>query len=150
MSEETVSFGSTPAEPAPRASRAKRTETALDGLNLPKGKDPTFCNVTHASAFPRVAVVVDESNDPHTPSRAFFSVNGRGYDIQRGVEMELPPEVVEAMENAVSDKVYQTQDGEVHTRPTKRFPFRIQTEEGQRVMRAWKEFHERQRLLQAA
>lgn len=147
MSEPSVSFGSPDVLPPDVPAKApRRKQTALESLGLPKGgKDPTFCNVTSASAFPRVNIVVDESSNPSDPSRAFVSVNGRAYDIQRGVATEVPPEVVEALTNAVSDKVYQTPDGEIHTRPTQRFPFRIQDEEGQRVMAAWKEFHEKQR-----
>lgn len=144
MSEPSVSFGTVDVPPeVPKAPRRK--STALESLALPKGRDPTFCNVTSASAFPRVNIVIDESSNPSDPSRAFVSVNGRAYDIKRGVETPVPPEVVEALTNAVSDKVYQTPDGEVHTRPTQRFPFRIQDEEGQRVMAAWREFHEKQR-----
>jgi hypothetical protein len=143
--EASVSFGSAPVEPGPK-STPRRRPTALESIDLPKGvKDPTYCNVTRASAFPRVKVVIDESQNPSDPSRALVIVNGRAYDIQRGIETDLPPEVVEALENAVADKVFQSADGEIHTRPTKRFPFRIQDEEGQRVMAAWKEYHEKQR-----
>jgi len=136
-STETVSFGSdvTPASVAPPI--------------VPPGRDPTECNVTHSSAFPRVRVVVDESADPTEQHSGTVSVNGRMYQFIRGAEIALPPEAVEALEHATVVKVYQVTDGpdkgEIRTRPMQRFPFRILDEEGQRTMRHWREWHEQRR-----
>ena len=115
----------------------------------PAGADPTECNVTRASLFPRVRVIIDESSDPSDQQNSTVSVNGRAYQFLRGAEIALPPEAIEALEHATVIKHYQAQSGpnkgELVARPTQRYPFRILDEEGHRTMRLWREWHEQRR-----
>lgn len=126
-------------EPAPAPAPSK----------FPPGVDPTECNVTRASAFPKVRVVIDESSDPADQQNCTVSVNGRAYQFVRGAEIALPPEAIEVLEHATVMRYYQPQSGpqkgELIARPTQRYPFRILDEEGHRTMRLWREWHEQRR-----
>ncbi len=70
-----------------KASKAKVTETKVD-------KD---------TAKSPVRIKLFKDNDRYK-SDVFVSVNGRNYQIRRGVEMEVPAEVAEVLEHS------QTQD----------------------------------------
>ena len=148
MSNDTVNLGAPPEASAPpqrktRAPRAPRS-TVTESLDLPN--DAAEANVTHASKFPKIRVIFNESNLPSDLNEAFISVNGRGYQFLRGVEVSLPPEVLEAADHAIIDQVRQRKDGTLYMVPTKRYPYQIQDSEGHRVMEAWKRFHEDRRL----
>lgn len=147
MSNDTVNLGAPPEASAPpqrktRAPRAPRS-TVTESLDLPS--DAAEANVTQASKFPKIRVIFNESNLPSDLNEAFISVNGRGYQFQRGVEVSLPPEVLEAADHAIIDQVRQRKDGTLYMVPTKRYPYQIQDSEGHRVMEAWKRFHEDRR-----
>lgn len=148
MSNDTVNLGTPPeaADPTPRKPRAPRSTAkpaAREYLEMPA--DAADANVTQASKFPKIRVIFNESNLPSDLNEAFISVNGRGYQFQRGVEVSLPPEVLEAADHAIIDQVRQRKDGTLYMVPTKRYPYQIQDSEGHRVMEAWKKFHEDRR-----
>jgi len=148
VSNDTVNLGAPPEASAPpqrktRAPRAPRS-TVTESLDLPN--DAAEANVTHASKFPKIRVVFNESNLPSDLNEAFISVNGRGYQFLRGVEVSLPPEVLEAADHAIIDQVRQRKDGTLYMVPTKRYPYQIQDSEGHRVMESWRKFHEDRRL----
>ena len=48
----------------------------------------------------RVKIIVHESADPNAINPVFIGVNGRGYTINRGVEDEVPSNVVDVLNNA--------------------------------------------------
>lgn len=140
MSNDTVNLGT----PPETADSTPRKPVAGGYLNLPP--DAAEANVTHASKFPKIRVIFNESNIPSDLNEAFFSVNGRAYQVIRGVEVSLPPEVLEVADHAIIDQVRQRKDGTLYMVPTKRYPYQIQDSEGHRVMEAWKRFHEDRRL----
>lgn len=65
--------------------------------------------------------------DKHDGSEnAFVGVNGVGYSIPRGIAVDVPDFVVEALKNAVQDIVTQdTETGEIHHEPVPTYPYMI-------------------------
>lgn len=101
--------------------------------------------VSNASTKDRVTININESDDPKDLNEVLVQVNGRAYQIQRGKDVAIPPEVVQALENAVIDRAIPNVDeqGQVRgftLRPTKRFPFTISGEDkSQAIYRKWKQ-----------
>jgi len=82
-------------------------------------------NLSHASTDRRVPIVIEESRDATDSQDVFVQVNGRAYLYKRGVEVIVPPEVIEVLNNAVIEKMVRIDEGNYVMRPVKRFPFRI-------------------------
>jgi len=76
-----------------------------------------------AKSSGRVSVIVDEGSDDD-PSDVFLSVNGKAYQVQRGVKVDLPPEILEAMDNARTSQLVKTGNGEYKLRDRPRFTYR--------------------------
>jgi hypothetical protein len=55
----------------------------------------------------RVKIIISESDGDDGQADVFLSVNGKAYTIKRGFEVEVPPEVVEVLEHAVTTKMVQ-------------------------------------------
>ena len=53
----------------------------------------------------------------------FVGVNGRGYQIQREQDVELPNEVIHAIDNAVITKTERDSEGNEVDREIHRFPY---------------------------
>lgn len=114
----------------------------LGGLTPPKPVDTrTHATVSHASTKDRVTIIINESDKPEDLNEVFVSVNGRAYQIQRGVPAAVPPEVVHALDNAVIDKAIQQYENGMPAgiilRPTRRYPYQFQSPEDSLVYRAW-------------
>ena len=58
-------------------------------------------NESQASSPERWRIVIEEGREKHAARNQFIGVNGRGYYIRRGVEVDVPPEVIEVLKHAV-------------------------------------------------
>tara|TARA_B100000795_G_scaffold233299_1_gene191966 strand:+ start:1980 stop:2456 length:477 start_codon:yes stop_codon:yes gene_type:complete len=52
------------------------------------------------SGVKRVKIIIHESADPNAVNPVFVGVNGKGYTISRGEEVDVPTGVVEVLNNA--------------------------------------------------
>ena len=52
----------------------------------------------------RVKIMLPLLEDPNAPQDEYFSVNFKGYRIKRGVEVEVPEELAEVIQNAQKAK----------------------------------------------
>lgn len=53
----------------------------------------------------------------------FVGVQGVGYTIPRGINIDVPAPVVEVLNNAIQERVYQDDDGELHSESVMTYPF---------------------------
>ena len=58
------------------------------------------------NAKKRVLVKIPRNKGQNANQQEFFSVNGRNYLIERGVEVEVPAEIEEVIENAEKAEEY--------------------------------------------
>ena len=61
----------------------------------------TTANQSQASSKERWAIVIDEGHSETENHDVFVQVNGRAYLIQRGLVVNVPPEVVSVLKDAV-------------------------------------------------
>jgi hypothetical protein len=71
----------------------------------------------------RVALLIHEQDGLAGSDDVFVGVNGRGYQIKRGVEVLVPPEVVEVLNNAIITHFEPDKDGGMRERSVRRFNF---------------------------
>lgn len=116
----------------------------MAGLAVPPMPKDTrkHADVSSASTKDRVLIRVNESERPEDNNEVLVGVNGRAYQIKRGVEVAVPPEVVHALENAVIDKAIPqfTDNGMPNgfiLRPTRRFPFEFVNAESHLKYKSW-------------
>lgn len=78
-----------------------------------------------AKAADRIKIILEE-NDDIPPTGLFVGVNGVSYLIRAGVEVEVPPGVVEVLKNAVTSmpSVDPVSGQVVGYRDRMRYPFR--------------------------
>lgn len=77
-------------------------------------------------AKPKRVKIILEENDAIPPTGQFFGVNGTGYQIQPGKEVEIPEFLLGVIDNAVTTKPVLNDDGQVvGYRDVPRFPYRI-------------------------
>lgn len=92
-------------------------------------KDVGVATASSASTKERYAIIIEEGAEANAIKRVPVQVNGRAYLIERGKRVEVPPEVVHVLENAVVDKSISVEDERtglpngIVVRPTRRFPF---------------------------
>jgi hypothetical protein len=92
-------------------------------------KEVGLATASSASTKERYAIIVEEGGEANAIKRVPVQVNGRAYLIERGKRVEVPPEVVHVLENAVVDKSISVEDERtglpngIVVRPTRRFPF---------------------------
>lgn len=101
-------------------------------------------DVSSASTRDRVEIRINESEQQGDSNEVVVGVNGRHYQIRRGVDVGVPPEVVHALENAVIDKAIPqfTDTGMPNgfiLRPTRRFPFEFANAEAHLKYKAWRQ-----------
>lgn len=53
----------------------------------------------------RVKIMLPMLEDPNAPQDEYYSVNFKGYRIQRGVEVSVPVELAEVIRNAEEAKL---------------------------------------------
>lgn len=97
--------------PAQKAAATRAAKAAAESAAPPKVK--------------RVKIVLEE-NDAIPPTGQFFGVNGTGYQIQPGKEVEVPEFLLDVIDNAVTTKPVLNEDNQVvGHRDVPRFPYRI-------------------------
>ncbi len=87
-------------------------------------------NQSQASSKERWAIVIDEASSETENHEVFVQVNGRAYQIQRGQEVQVPPEVIDVLKNAVIGRSQQMFDEfgrpkGIQVREAPRHPFHI-------------------------
>lgn len=98
--------------------------------------------VSSASTKDRVTININEAQNPFDPVDVQVQVNGRMYQIKRGVDVGVPPEVVHALDNAEIGRARQKIDEKgmpagVEFTPAKRFPYRIVDADSMQLYKAW-------------
>lgn len=73
----------------------------------------------------RVRIFIDESSDSSDLQFVFLSLNGRAYQVKRGVEVDIPAELLEILQHAVVEKEVSDESGAKEFRKFYRFPFRV-------------------------
>jgi hypothetical protein len=78
--------------------------------------------------------IVLEDNENIPPTGQPISINGRAYIVKPGVEVDVPPAVLEVLDNAImSVPIMDPQTRRViGTRDRKRFPYRLVRDEHKR------------------
>lgn len=93
----------------------------------------------------RIRIILASARDSSEGQRVFASVNGRGYDMARNMPVDVPPEVVDVLNNAVQGRAQPHFDVKGNMNGVEfveghRFPFQIVGEavdiEGKRVLPA--------------
>jgi len=100
-------------EPEPEATPNKRKRGA---------KAPSTTAVAKAEPE-RIGIIISESENPKD-THVFISVNGYAFNIKRGERVEVPPEIVHVLENAVESRLILTGEGRHELKSFNRFPFR--------------------------
>jgi hypothetical protein len=76
----------------------------------------------HGFSKKRFRIFIHESQNASDPKEQPVSINGYAWNIKRGVDVLVPPEVVHVLENAITEVVVQAEGGLI-TRPAHRIPF---------------------------
>ena len=111
------------------AQKAAATRAAKAAAKVSETADPEASAQETVAATPakvkRVKIILEE-NDAIPPTGQFFGVNGTGYQIQPGKEVEIPEFLLGVIDNAVTTKPVLNEDGQVvGYRDVPRFPYRI-------------------------
>lgn len=111
------------------AQKAAATRAAKAAAKASETTDPEPTTQETVVATPakvkRVKIILEE-NDAIPPTGQFFGVNGTGYQIQPGKEVEIPEFLLGVIDNAVTTKPILNDDGQVvGYRDVPRFPYRI-------------------------
>ena len=78
-----------------------------------------------AKGAKRMKLTIYEQEGTEGSDDVAVSVNGVAYQIKRGVEVEVPSEVVHVLENAVTTVFEPLKEGGVRERNVKRFNFSV-------------------------
>lgn len=106
-----------------------------DNLSVQKGVPPASRGAAAVAALAvstekpaeakRTRIVIEENEDL-TPAGAFIQINGRSYMIRPGEEVDVLPEVIETLNNAViMVPVRDSSQRVVGHRRKMRFPYRV-------------------------
>lgn len=106
---------------------AEKANAELRSAKQPAG-DTTSANSSRASSKERFAIMIDEAREANEVDPVPVSVNGRLYQLQRGVIVEVPREVVGVLSTAVEDRSIPKKDSAGNpagfdVRKARRFPF---------------------------
>lgn len=93
---------------------------------------------------PRALIIIPElENSEGKNTDVFVGVNGRVWQLKRGVELDVPYRVIEALRNAKADVVTHSTDadslGDVNVRTVQRVPFEGQIMPTAAEIEAWRE-----------
>ena len=106
--------------------------------------NPNVASASHASSLKRIRINVHESNDENPLDPVPVSPNSRTYQLKRGHEVDVPPEVVEGLANAIEIRYAKAEDekGRMSMKPRRvpRFPYTVigvaVNEKGERLLPA--------------
>jgi len=94
-----------------------------------ESEEKGLATASSASTKERYAIIIEEGTEANALKSVPVQVNGRAYQIERGRRVEVPPEVIGVLENAVVDKSIAVEDERTGlpngliVRPMRRFPF---------------------------
>lgn len=81
-------------------------------MSLDLGLDTIGAETAVPKAKERKAIImIDQERDK--PNYEYVGVNGKGYQIQRGIEVEVPASVVGVLENAIATRSVTDANGKV-------------------------------------
>ena len=113
----------TPLTPAQKAAATRAAKAATAAA---EGTQTEAKSTVVTPAKPKRVKIILEENDAIPPTGQFFGVNGTGYQIQPGKEVEIPEFLLGVIDNAVTTKPVLNDDGQVvGYRDVPRFPYRI-------------------------
>lgn len=72
---------------------------------------------------PRVKINIAKQDKPGGGDPVFVGVQGVGYTIPRGINVDVPAPVVEVLKNAKQDRIFQDEDGNIHSEEVLTYPF---------------------------
>lgn len=81
----------------------------------PKGKDPVKM----------ITINIATEKTPGGKEPVLIGLNGVGYTIPRGIDVEVSPAIVEILNNAVQDIVTQDPEGELEHNDVPTYPFSV-------------------------
>jgi hypothetical protein len=84
-----------------------------------------------------IVIPMVESDDNSGKSDVLVGVNGRAWQIKRGVQVRLPHRVVIALQNAMATIIRHTETGDVDSRDAQRFPFQVMSRPSNDEIAAW-------------
>ncbi len=73
----------------------------------------------------RITINVSASEGEHGSMPIFIGLNGKGYMIPRGINVDVVPGLVEVLQNAMQDKITQDKEGELLHSSVLTYPFQI-------------------------
>jgi hypothetical protein len=74
----------------------------------------------------RVKIIISESDGDDGQADVFLSVNGKAYTIKRGFEVDVPREVLEVLDHAITTKMIQNPTTfEMSYKNVPRFPYQV-------------------------
>jgi hypothetical protein len=94
-------------------------------------KQKRAANESRPSSKIRYRIIIEEGREKNAPTHVFIGVNGRGYNIKRGQAVDVPPEVIENLKDAVEVTQVAIVDEErgvvtgSQERRVRRFPFTV-------------------------
>lgn len=112
--------------PAQKAAATRAAKAAAKASETPDSEAATQETAAAPPAKVKRVKIILEENDAIPPTGQFFGVNGTGYQIQPGKEVEIPEFLLGVIDNAVTTKPVLNEDGQVvGYRGVPRFPYRI-------------------------
>lgn len=92
-----------------------------------KAKKPAKAPTTTAKSLGLTKIILEE-NDDIPPTGLFLGVNGRGYLVATGVEVDVNASVLDVLNNAIMDAPQlNAKQQVVGYRPRMRYPYRVVT-----------------------
>lgn len=112
---------------------AKLTKEREDRLAAEEAKSnkPGVANESRSASKERFKIIIEDARDANDMTRVYVGVNGRGYWLQRGKEIEVPREVIKVLDNAILDKAIPLFDEStgmpkgLEMRKSRRFPYQL-------------------------
>lgn len=108
---------------------AKATDTSITTIDdAPKNPEPTPVQVVRATDLSedlsgkRVELTINQDSGENGREPVFVGLNGVGYQIPRGVPVNVPVELLEILDNAIQT-VYESNGTTAHARDVKRYSY---------------------------
>jgi hypothetical protein len=80
---------------------------------------------SRAQTKKRIRIRIDEARESSEPNPVFVGVNGRGYQIRRGKEVDVPPEVAHVLDIAIAGRGIPLEGGGVEFSEGRRIPYQF-------------------------
>jgi hypothetical protein len=97
----------------------------VDYSKLTTAKKATSRKKATSKAIPRRTILIASGDSAVNQGDVFVGVNGKGYQLKRDMEVEVPAEVLEALRNAKTTSGRQLEDGSIEYYQTQTYPFSV-------------------------